>query len=255
MTQLVEIERDGAVAILTMNDPARLNAFSPALRDELIDHFRTLNGDPDCRAIVLTGAGGNFSAGGDLKSFNERTITEGRARIKNGSATLMRSMITGAKPIVAAVEGYAYGAGLALAAACDYVVAASNASFSCAFIRVALMPDLGLLWTLPRRIGLGRAKRYIVTGKAFDAEYGEQIGVVDELTEENGALPRAREVAAELAQAPTLAIELIKSALAEDLDVTLRREADLQSVLLLSEDSQEGINAFFEKRKPQFIGR
>ena len=151
--------------------------------------------------------------------------------------------------------GYAYGAGLALASASDYVVAATNAKFSCAFIRVALAPDLGLLWTLPRRIGLGRAKRFIVTGKPFDAEYGEQIGLVDDLAPAGGALARAYEVAEELAQAPTLSIELMKATLAEGLDDVLRREIDMQSVLLLSEDLQEGKSAFLEKRKPHFVGR
>ena len=255
MAEPVLLERDGAVAILTLNDPDRVNAFSLAMRDALIARMAELNEDPDCRAIVLTGTGPSFSAGGDLKDMREQTVFQGRARLRKGSATLMRSMIAGPKPIIAAVEGYAYGAGLALSAASDYVVAASNAKFSCAFIKVSLLPDLGLLWTLPRRIGLGRAKRYMVLGTPFDAVRAEAIGLVDDLTEPGGALSRAREVAEEMAQAPPLAVEAMKSALAEGLDDALRREVDLQPMMLVSEDFQEGKNAFFEKRKPRFVGR
>ncbi|MGE0386374.1 MAG: enoyl-CoA hydratase/isomerase family protein [Gammaproteobacteria bacterium] len=255
MTELIQIERDGAVAVLTMNQPERRNAFSVALRNTLMEALTDLNGDPACRAIVLTGAGAHFSGGGDIKSFNEQTVTEGRQRLKTGSSRLMPLMIAGAKPIVAAVEGYAYGAGLALAAACDYVVAAREASFSCAFIRMGFVPDLGLMWTLPRRIGLGRARRYMMTGKPFDAVQAEAMGLVDELVPQGGALAQARTVAAELAQAPTLAIELIKAGLADGLDDVLRHEIDYQSVLLQSEDHAEGKRAFFEKRPPKFTGR
>src|SRR5687768_7930231 len=129
MTELVRMERNEANVTLTLNDPEHMNSFTQQVRTRLTELFSQLNHDPECRAIVLTGAGGNFSAGGDLKGFNETTVRECRTRLKTGGALLVREMIAGAKPIIAAVEGYAFGAGLALTAAADYVVAASNAKF------------------------------------------------------------------------------------------------------------------------------
>ena len=251
----VKIEWDGPIAILTLSTPGKLNAFTLEMRNKLIDLFTELNADPRCRAIVFTGAEQNLTAGGDVRSFNDKSIAGGRARIKAGSATLMRAMIGGSKPIIAAVEGYAYGAGMALTAAADYAVAASNAKFCCAFTRLAFMPDLGMLWSLPRRVGIAQAKRLIALANTIDGTEAARLGLVEEAVEPGKALSTALERAREFAATPPLAFEFVKSALAEDLEPMLRREIDLQSMLMLSEDHEEGKLAFFEKRKPVFKGR
>ncbi len=155
--------RDG---VLTLSNPGKLNAFTQSMRDALTDAIKQFNQDSECRAIVLTGADGHFSAGADMQGWGETTVQECRIRLKKGGAALMREMIAGAKPIVAAVEGYAYGAGLALACAADHLVASSEAKFCCAFTKVGFIPDLALMYTLPRRVGSTKAKQLIALAAA-----------------------------------------------------------------------------------------
>jgi 2-(1,2-epoxy-1,2-dihydrophenyl)acetyl-CoA isomerase len=164
-------------------------------------------------------------------------------------------MIAGAKPIVAAVEGYAFGAGLALAAASDYVVAGQGAKFCCAFTRVAFIPDLGLMYSLPNRVGFTKAKQLIGLAETFDAERALKLGVVDEVVATGAALVSALEVAERFAAGPPLAFEMVKSVFARGLEAMIQAEIDLQPMAWLSEDHKEGKRAFFEKRKPRFVGR
>src|SRR5882757_3129733 len=133
MSAEVNETREGAIATLTLSNPGKLNAMSQLMRDGLTQSLARLNADPSVRAIILTGADGNFSAGADMHGWNEKTVQECRTRLKKGGVLLMREMIAGPKPIIAAVEGYAYGAGLALACAADHLVAAEDARFCCAF--------------------------------------------------------------------------------------------------------------------------
>ena len=146
-------QREGAVVTLTMSNPGKLNAMSARLRDALTAAFARLNADPQCRAIILTGAEREFSAGADMAGWNESTVQECRTRLKRGGSQLVREMVAGSKPIIAAVEGHAFGAGLALVCAADHVVASRAASFCCAFTRVGFIPDMGLMFTLPNRCG------------------------------------------------------------------------------------------------------
>ncbi len=255
MAELTSLDRKDGIATLTLNDLERMNAFSADMRRELIARFTELNDDDECRAIVLAAAGPNFSAGGDLKGFNETTVRQCRTRLKRGGALLIREMIAGAKPIVAAVEGYAFGAGLALAAASDYLVAGQGAKFCCAFTRVAFIPDLGLMYSLPNRVGFTKAKQLIALADTFDADRALQLGVVDEVAQSGEALPAAFKVAERFAAGPPLAFEMVKSVFARGLEAMLQAEIDLQPMAWLSEDHKEGKRAFFEKRKPRFVGR
>jgi 2-(1,2-epoxy-1,2-dihydrophenyl)acetyl-CoA isomerase len=247
--------RQGAVVTLTLSNPGKLNAFSREMRDLLIETFARLNADVECRAIVLTGADGNFSAGADMQGWSETTVQECRTRLKTGGATLMREMIAGSKPIIAAIEGYAYGAGLALTCAADHVIASSTAKFCCAFTRVGFIPDMALMYTFPRRVGVARAKQLIALADTIDGATAERIGLVDELTEPGQALGRANATALRYCEAPPLAFELMKSAFARDLEPMIQAEVDLQPYAWLSEDHEEGKRAFFEKRKPKFTGK
>ena len=247
--------RDGAIVTLTMSNPGKLNAMSLVLRDALSDAFARLNDDPACRAIVLTGADGNFSAGADMEGWNETTLVQCRARLRRGGARLMREMIGSDKPIVAAIEGFAYGAGLALACAADHVVAANNARFCCAFTRVGFMPDMALLFSLPNRVGVTRARQLIALAEDIAAPRAERLGLVDELTEPGQALARARQLALQYAACPPIAFALTKSVLARGLEAIIQAEIDLQPHAWLSADHEEGKRAFRERRRPEFKGR
>ncbi len=247
--------RDGVIVTLTLRNSGKLNAMSLGLRDGLIETFTRLNDDAACRAIVLTGADGNFSAGADMAGWGEKTLQECRTRLRRGGTRLMREMIAGDKPIVAAVEGYAYGAGLALTCASDHVVAASSARFCCAFTRVGFIPDMALMYSLPHRVGYARAKQLIALAPEIKAEQAERIGLVDEVVEAGGALRRALELARQYAEAPPIAFALTKSVFARGLEEMIQAEVDLQPYAWLSADHEEGKLAFREKRKPQFRGR
>jgi len=251
--QLIET-REAAIVTLTMRNAGKINAFSHEIRDALIDAFRRLNQDAECRAIVLTGADGNFSAGADMQGWGEKTVQECRTRLKRGGAALMREMIAGSKPIVAAVEGYSYGAGLALCAAADHLVASSASKFCCAFTKVGFIPDLALMYTLPRRVGATKAKQLIALADTIDGIRAEKMGLVDEITAPGAALARAREVGMRYCETPPLAFELMKSAFARDLESIIQAEIDLQPYAWLSQDHEEGKRAFAEKRKPRFTG-
>ena len=247
--------RDGAIAVLTLRNPGKLNAITQSMRDGLTDLIRRLNQEPDCRAIIVTGADRNFSAGADMQGWGEKTVQECRTRLKKGGAALMREMIAGAKPIVAAVEGYAFGAGLALACAADHLIASTESKFCCAFTKVGFIPDLALMYSLPRRVGSTKAKQLIALADTIDGVLAEKIGLVDETTAPGAAFDRARQIALRYCETPPLAFELMKSAFARDLEAMIQAEIDLQPYAWLSQDHEEGKRAFIEKREPRFTGR
>jgi len=247
--------RDGPLALVTLSNPGKLNAFTQDMRDALTDILRRLNEDATCRAIVLTGADNNFSAGADMHGWGEKTVQECRNRLKKGGAMLMREMIAGSTPIIAAVEGYAYGAGMALACAADHMVASSSSKFCCAFTKVGFMPDLALMYSLPRRVGATKAKQLIALADSVDGVTAERMGLVDEVVEPGKALERTRQIALRYCESPPLAFEMMKSAFARDLETMIQAEIDLQPYAWLSHDHQEGKQAFADKRKPHFTGR
>jgi 2-(1,2-epoxy-1,2-dihydrophenyl)acetyl-CoA isomerase len=254
MDDILLTEQDGATLVLTLNYTARRNALSMPLRAALIAAIDAAEGDASVRAIVLTGAGGHFCAGGDISGMNAADLAAGRERFRV-THRLVTQMIHCAKPIIAAVEGYAVGAGLSLALCCDTVVAAESARFATGFGRIGLIADLALNHTLPQRIGMGRARQMLLYGEQIDAATAERIGLSDHIVPTGGALDKARERARVLAESAPLPIALTKRLLAEGLDAALAQERDLQSTLFLTEDHREGREAFLAKRKPVFRGK
>lgn len=253
----VEVSRQGAVTILTLNYAERRNALSLPLRASLEEGLTAAMADPDCRVIVLTGAGGHFCSGGDISSFAGVTPPAGRLRMQKVHRSV-RMICRGEKPVIAAVEGHAAGAGMCLAADCDIVVAARDAKFSCTFNKIGLMPDLGGLWSIPQRMGLGRAKLMMMTGRMIDGVTAQTQGLVEEVCEPGQALATAIALAQEVAAVSPLSNAMVKQLLGRApmaLDALLDAEVDAQGVLYGSEDFQEGRQAFMEKRKPQFRGR
>lgn len=254
---LVIVERDGAVTILRMNLESKRNALVTELRDALIAAIEQEMTSSACRAIVLTGSGASFCAGGDLDTLPDHDPLAVRARMQRGQH-LIRLLVTGPKPVIAAVNGPAHGAGLSIAAACDLVIASDSARFGAVFMKVGLMGDLGLLWSLPQRVGLSMTKRLLYGGEVLDADAAVAAGLADQRETDGELLPAAMRAAQRLAQAAPVALALTKAALARStasLDEALSAELDGQTLLFSTDDYLEGRSAFRERRAARFQGR
>jgi enoyl-CoA hydratase/carnithine racemase len=249
----LHVARDGAVLTLTLDYPARRNALAVPLRERMADVLEEAEGDPSVRAIIVTGASGVFCSGGDLSGMDVRDALAGRERLRRAHRTI-RLLAAGSKPVVAAVEGWCVGAGLSLACACDVIVSAEDARYMAGFGKVGLMADLGLPYTLPARIGAGRAKGILFLHKQVTAEEAERIGLVDQVVPRGYALHHAIEHARFLAEQAPAPMALTKAMLAAGLDAALETERHFQTTLFLSADHKEGREAFMAKREPRFKG-
>jgi enoyl-CoA hydratase/carnithine racemase len=253
----VKVDRDGPVTILTLSYPERRNAFSLPLRAAFLPAMQGALDDEDCRTIVITGEGAHFCSGGDITSFEGVTPVAGRLRMQRVHQ-IVRLVMRSEKPVISAVEGHAAGAGLCIAAACDIVVAARDAKLSCTFNKIGLFPDYAGVWSIPLRMGIGKAKLLMMTGRMLDGETAERQGLVDVVAEPGQALAEAIKLGQEIARAAPLSNGLVKAVLArgpQPLEDLLAAEADAQGILYSSEDFQEGRRAFLEKRAPVFRGR
>ncbi|MCP1626647.1 enoyl-CoA hydratase/carnithine racemase [Pseudomonas nitroreducens] len=254
MSEMLLQETLGSVRLLRFNNPTRRNALSPALRAELLEAIREADADPAVRSVVLTGSAEVFSAGGDLSDMHVTDLNAGRVRMQK-NADLIRQMLRMGKPIIAAIEGWAVGAGLSVALACDSLVCGGTARFAAGFGKVGLIADLGQLHTLPARIGVGRARQVLMFGQVIEAEEALRIGLVDQLCAPGAALDAALALAAKVEQQAPLPLALTKALLADGLELLLEREGDFQSQLFLSADHAEGKAAFLDKRSPNFRGQ
>ena len=255
MAEAVLVQRHGAVASVVMNRPEKRNALSAELYLGLSEVFEALQDEPEVRAIVLSG-GQHFCAGGDIGGLDAPGLEFRREMLRGQRA--VRAMIGGRLPVIAAVEGNAYGAGLSLAMACDFVVADENTAFCAVFPRLGLTPDYGLLWTLPQRVGIAKAREMMMFGEVVRGQQALDCKLIDRLVPAGNVQPTALAMAEQLASAAPGTIATIKTALSRmpmSLDTTLAWEADTQAVLVNSEDFAEGLRAFREKRKPSFQNR
>jgi enoyl-CoA hydratase/carnithine racemase len=256
---LVLVERRGPISVVTFNEPARMNPFSDTMRAAALEAVEGEMESSDVRALVITGAGGNFSAGADVRQMGaDQSPGPARSRRVLGPLHgLVRAIIVGPKPVVAAIEGAAYGAGLALAAAADFAISGSGARYGAAFGKIGLTADTGLLWSLPQRIGLVRTKDMIFTGRPILADEAVLIGLIDRVVPAGAALDAAVEKAMEYMSVGPLVIGAVKSALSEgpmNLEAVLRLEGHQHPLLTMTKDHEEGRRAFIEKRTPDFTG-
>jgi 2-(1,2-epoxy-1,2-dihydrophenyl)acetyl-CoA isomerase len=259
----LSVDRDGAVATVTLRNPSKLNALSTTMTGELTEALTVLRDDAAIRALVLTGEGRGFCVGADLGALQEPYLKGDRPKLsaflREGYNRLLPLLAETPKPVVAAINGVAAGAGLSLALACDLRVAAEDASFTMAFVRIGLVPDSGASYLLPRAVGAAEALHLSLTGDRFDAATAQRIGLVTRVVPTDQVLTAALELAGRLAALPTRAIALTKllfqRAASLSLPEALELEADLQDEAGATDDHLEGVLAFLEKREPTFTGR
>lgn len=251
------------IVTLTLNRPERLNALGDTLREELYDAILRASDNPEVRVIVLTGAGRGFCAGGDMKAAHEaqeggqeRALLERVAPIRDKVVLAMRDS---PKPLIAAVNGPAAGAGMNLALACDLRLASTAARFGQTFVKRGLHVDWGGTYFLPRLVGMAKACELIFTGEMISAEEAYALGLLNKLVPPEQLMPATYALAQQIAAGPPIAIRLAKRALYHNQDVTLRAalefETFAQNVCRETEDAREGVRAFVEKRPPHFQGR
>jgi 2-(1,2-epoxy-1,2-dihydrophenyl)acetyl-CoA isomerase len=250
------VTHDGAVQTITLNRPDVLNAFDLAM-DELLAAALDRAAHPDVRALVITGAGRGFCVGQDVGEFPRDAAAVGELLRRHFNPAI-RALLGLRKPVIAAINGPAAGAGLALALACDLRLAAASASLVPAFGRIGLVPDSGLSHTLPRLIGSAAAFEWIVSGRSMAAPDAEALGLVTRVVADADLAAETDALAAELAAGPTAAIgltkQLIGRSLESSLDDQLDEEARLQAMAAAGDDFAEGAAAFLEKRPPRFTG-
>jgi 2-(1,2-epoxy-1,2-dihydrophenyl)acetyl-CoA isomerase len=257
--QTLVVERGGAIATVTLNRPEARNALDLVMRRELLATLDEIEADPEVRVVVLTGAGGHFCSGGDVKSMKTpHTAAEGRGRVEMLNRMVLR-LVDFPRPTIAMVDGYAVGAGSNLALCCDLIVASDRAKFGELFCKIGLAADGGGTWLLSRVVGLARAKELIFTGDVIDAQEALRIGLVNRVAPAGDLVQVTRALAEKIAAGPPLALRLDKHMLnraaATDLAGALDLEAYSQGLAIASEDHREGLAAFFEKRPPRFRGR
>lgn len=258
-TILFSIEQ--GVALLSLNRPEQLNSFNTQMHGEVRDALKLIRQRDDVRVLVLTGEGRGFCAGQDL---SDRQVAPGAAMPDLGESIekfynpLVRALRDLPMPVICAVNGVAAGAGANLPLACDLVIAARSAKFIQAFCKLGLVPDSGGTWTLPRLVGMARAKALALLGDRLSAEQAEQWGLIYQCVDDDALRDTALALARHLATQPTSGLALIKRALNATFDNTfdqqLELERDLQRLAGRSDDYREGAAAFMEKRTPVFKG-
>jgi len=247
-----------AIATITLDRPASLNALTVPLKMELLAAFRAVALDRDVRAVVLTGAGRAFCAGQDLKERLEPGATPLALEVRERYNPIISAMRGLDQPIVGAINGVAAGAGASIAFACDIRIAAEGASFAMAFGRIGLVPDSGATWFLPRLVGAAKAAELSLLGEALSATDAERFGLVSRVVPAETLAEEARAVAIRLTGLAPRALALTKQALQRawsvDLDEALEDEALRQGIAGATLDHAEGLAAFAEKRPPRFTG-
>jgi len=254
----VRYEKEGTVAILTLDRPDRLNAMADPMWDALYEHLGKIAVDDEVRAVILTGAGRAFCSGGDVTGMAKSDIVSGRTRSKRRHRAI-QALYSLEKPAIAAVRGAVYGIGNALALACDLVVASENAKFSMAFKKVGIVPDGGAIFFLTQYLGIARAKELVYTARAVSADEALKLGLVVRVVPDNKLETEARALAKEMAESATYALALAKkmfqSMAVPSLEMQLENETLNSGIVRLTHDHKEGVEAFKEKRPPQFQGR
>lgn len=253
------VDRSDRIATITLNRPDKLNAFGGTMRDDLLAELESVASDPSLRAVIITGAGRGFCAGGDVAYMAELQRNDDREAFRallDAGARVVGRIRTMPQIVIAAVNGVAAGAGCNLALACDYRMAADSASFSQAFVKIGLHPDWGGSWSLPRLVGPTRALEILTTGRRVTAAEALALGMVDRVVSAERLGEEAGALATSIANGPKDAIADIKravwSSLSGSLETQLEVETTNQMRAFSSRDGREGVASFLERRAPEF---
>ena len=253
----VNYELRDAVAIITLDRPEKLNALTVEMREALGTYFETAGRDPAVRAVLLRATGKAFCASGDVSRMGDFTAASGQQLLKLAQR-MVRNLTNIEKPVVAAVRGAVAGIGWSMALACDAVIASETARFTQVFRHVGLVPDGGAIYFLTQHLGVQRAKELVYSGRRIDAQEALGLGLVNRVLPDGELDAAAFGYARELASGPTFALRVAKKMFKlmyqPDLETLLDAEAWAQGLTLLTDDHKEGVQAFFEKRKPMFRG-
>jgi 2-(1,2-epoxy-1,2-dihydrophenyl)acetyl-CoA isomerase len=259
MQNEILVEKKENLAKVTLNRPEVLNAFSIEMREGLANIVDNLAADDDVRAVVITGAGRAFSAGGDIKSWGDLKDENKMKSIMGFVHRAVKGITSMEKPVIAMVNGDAVGAGCNLALACDLIVASENARFGEVFVRIGLGPDWGGAYLLPRLIGMAKAKELLFTGKIISANEALEMGLINNVVPLENLEETGMKLAERLSRSATRAIGMTKNFLQKawhmDLEEALNYEALMQKELMETTDHKEAVKAFLNKEKPTFIGR
>ena len=252
-------EKSEGIAIITINRPDALNALNAETIDEILQCLEDIAKDDNVRAVILTGAGPKaFCAGADIKAMKGMTALDAR-KLSQMGYKLCKAIENLEKPVIAAINGYALGGGLEVAMACDLRIASEKARMGQTEINIGLIPGWGGTQRLPRLVGKTLAKEMVFTGKMIDAQTAYQRGLVNKVVPPEQLMDAAKEIAKELASKAPVALKLSKMlinyGLETDLDTALVLEREAFGVVASTEDLQEGVSAFLEKRKPVFKGK
>jgi enoyl-CoA hydratase/carnithine racemase len=255
------IKEESGILTITLNRPDKLNAFIGHMRRDLAEALEAAGSDRGVRVVVITGAGRAFCAGGDVNFMAElmdRHDSEEFARILGSGRRVITSIRQMTKPVIAAVNGVASGAGCNLALACDLRIASTNATFSQSFLKVGLHPDWGGTYFLPRLLTPNKVCELFFLGEAIDASEAARLSLVNQVVAPEDLEAATQQLAERLRAAPPIALAAAKQAVyasqAADLDEMLRYETEAQLRCFESEDGREGVRAFIEKREPTFTG-
>jgi enoyl-CoA hydratase/carnithine racemase len=256
MAEAIELERYEAVAVVRLNRPERRNALSPAVLEELTQALIELDGDDSARCIVIAGTDEVFAAGADIKAMSERSFQE---VLEASTMPFWQRVADCRTPVIAAVSGFALGGGCELALLCDLIVASDTAEFGQPEITLGIIPGGGGTQRLARVIGKQRTMELVLTGRRIDAKEALRLGFVNRIASKRTWLTESVELAETIARRPPLAVKLAKQAVlaADEMPLTagLAHERRLYELAMATEDRVEGMNAFIEKRKPEFRGR
>ncbi len=254
----IEIERQGSIAILRLNRPDKFNSFNRAMAKELQTALDECSHSKDIRAIVITGNGKAFCAGQDLQEVTGPDAPGFNTILSEGYNPIVSKIRTMHKPVIAAVNGVAAGAGANIALCCDIVIAASSASFIQAFSKIGLIPDSGGTFFLPRLIGFQKASALMMLGEKVSATQAESLGMIYQVVDDEQFADTWMKLAQTLSEMPTHGLALTKQALNASMSNTFTDQLVLEEKLQIeaghTADYKEGVNAFMEKRKPVFRG-
>jgi len=252
----VKLDIRDRIAVITINRPEKRNALSLEVREDLYQRVKEVDSMKDIRAAIITGAGEAFVAGADIASMKDYTVEDALNASRNGSRIFL--FIENMRiPVIAAINGWALGGGCELALACDMRICSDDARFGQTEVKIGIIPGYGANVRLPRLIGAGKAKELIYTGRMIDAAEAEKIGLVNSVVSKKDLMDEAIKLAGRISKGPAsinLAKQAINRAFDLEMDDALELSSKLYGDVYNTRDSKEGINAFLEKRKPEFTG-